>query len=79
VVAARRGSLPEVLGGAGILIDPDDHEGMAGAMRTVLTDGATRRRMAEAGLLRARAYSWDMAARTLYDAYAAALRGRNAA
>ena len=27
VVAANRGSLPEVLGGAGILVDPDDHDG----------------------------------------------------
>ncbi|MEN3340161.1 MAG: hypothetical protein V7647_3837, partial [Acidobacteriota bacterium] len=79
VVAARRGSLPEVLGGAGILIDPDDHEGIASAMRTVLTDAATRRRMTEAGLLRARAYSWDVAARALYEGYAAALPGRNAA
>jgi glycosyltransferase involved in cell wall biosynthesis len=79
VVAARRGSLPEVLGGAGILVDPDDHEGIAGAMRTVLADGAARRRMTDAGLVRARAYSWDVAARALYDAYAAALRGRNAA
>ncbi len=79
VVAARRGSLPEVLGGAGILVDPDDHEGLAGAMRRVLTDPAERRRMTEAGLLRARTYSWDVAARRLHEAYTAALARRSAA
>ena len=60
VVAASRGSLPEVLGGAGILVDPDDHAAMAAAMRTVLRDPAERRRMTAAGLVRARAYSWDV-------------------
>jgi glycosyltransferase involved in cell wall biosynthesis len=79
VVAARRGSLPEVLGGAGILVEPDDLDGMAAAMRTVLTDPAERRRMTTTGLLRARRYSWDVAARCLYDAYAAALARRKVA
>jgi glycosyltransferase involved in cell wall biosynthesis len=79
VVAARRGSLPEVLGGAGILVEPDDHEAMAAAMRSVLASPADRRRMRDAGLLRARSYSWDAAARRLYDAYAAALLRRKSA
>jgi glycosyltransferase involved in cell wall biosynthesis len=79
VIAARRGSLPEVLGGAGILVEPDDCEGMAHAMRRVLEDPAEQRRMREAGLLRARTYSWDAAARRLYDAYAAALARRQSA
>ncbi|MDQ3212182.1 MAG: glycosyltransferase family 4 protein [Acidobacteriota bacterium] len=79
VVAARRGSLPEVLGGAGLLVEPDDHEGMAGAMRTVLSNPAERRRMRDAGLSRARTYSWDVAAARLYEAYAAALARRKPA
>lgn len=79
VVAARRGSLPEVLGGAGLLVEPDDYPAMAAAMRTVLTDPAERRRMRDAGLLRARAYSWDAAARRLYDAYTDALARRRSA
>jgi glycosyltransferase involved in cell wall biosynthesis len=79
VVAASRGSLPEVLGGAGILVDPDDHAGMATAIRTVLRDPVERRRMTDAGLVRARAYSWDVSARRLYGAYTDALLRRNAA
>ncbi|MEO8075947.1 MAG: glycosyltransferase family 1 protein [Acidobacteriota bacterium] len=72
VVASNRGSLPEVVGDAGSLVDPDDHSGLAAAMNRVLEDPAERRRMADAGVLRARSYSWDLAARRLRDAYAAA-------
>jgi glycosyltransferase involved in cell wall biosynthesis len=79
VIASRRGSLPEVLGGAGLLVEPDDHEGMAAAMRTVLADPTARRRMTTTGVARAATYSWEVAARRLYDAYAAALARRTAA
>ena len=79
VVAANRGSLPEVLGGAGILVDPDDHDGLATAIRTVLRDPVARGRMTHAGLARARAYSWEVSARRLYEAYVEALARRTAA
>ena len=73
VIAANRGSLPEVAGTAALLVEPDDEVAMAGAMRTILNDPAERRRLGDAGVLRARAYSWPEAARRLYEAYAAAL------
>jgi glycosyltransferase involved in cell wall biosynthesis len=79
VVASNRGSLPEVLGGSGLLVEPDDYSGMAAAMRTVLEDPAERHRMTAAGLVRARAYSWDASARSLYDVYAAAVARRKVA
>ncbi len=76
VVAARRGSLPEVLGGAGLLAEPDDAEGLASAMRQALQDEGTRARMAAAGRARAATYSWSAAASRLYEAYTAALAAR---
>jgi glycosyltransferase involved in cell wall biosynthesis len=79
VVAANRGSLPEVLGGSGLLVEPDDHAGMAATMRTALEDPAQRRRMAAAGLVRARTYSWDSAARSLYEVYEVAVARRKVA
>jgi glycosyltransferase involved in cell wall biosynthesis len=79
VIASNRGSLPEVLGGAGLLVEPDDHAGLASAMRIVLEDPAQRSRMTAAGLARARAYSWDSAARSLYEVYAAAVARRRVA
>lgn len=79
VIAARRGSLPEVVGDAGLLVDPEDDAAIATAMRTVLNDRAERRRLADAGVLRARSYSWPEAARRLYAAYATALATRQPA
>lgn len=76
VVASRRGSLPEVLGGAGLLVEPDDHVAMAAAMRRVLDEPAERARMVNSGLARAATYRWDVAAGRLHAAYAAAVAER---
>ncbi len=68
VVAARRGALPELIGEAGLLADPDP-AAFATAMATALGDGLLRARMREAGRVRAAAYSWTGSARRVYDAY----------
>jgi glycosyltransferase involved in cell wall biosynthesis len=73
VVAANRGALPEVLGDAGILVDPDDAEAVAAAMRRMLTDEAFAIECARRGLARAREFSWDRAALALHRAYECAL------
>jgi len=62
VVASRRGSVPEVLGGAGLLFDPTEPEDIRMAISRVLTDPSLRDRMKRAGLERARAFSWHTAA-----------------
>ena len=63
VAASRRGSLPEVLGPAAVYFDPLDAVSMASAVLAVLSDGALRERLREAGLQRARTFSWRAAAR----------------
>jgi alpha-1,3-rhamnosyl/mannosyltransferase len=73
VVAARRGALPEVLGDAGILVDPDDPHALADAMHRMLTDEAFAVACAERGLARARTFSWNRAATALHGAYQAAV------
>lgn len=69
VIVSARGSLPELAGEAGLMVGPDDHAGLAAAMRRVLEDAPLRRRMVEGGLQRARLYSWKASARRLLDAY----------
>jgi glycosyltransferase involved in cell wall biosynthesis len=78
VIAADRGAFPEVLGDAGILVDPDDAAAIADAMRRVLTDAPLRRRMADQGVQRAARYTWKASAERLYGAYrsVAGRRGR---
>lgn len=76
VVAARRGSLPEVLGQAGILVDPDDRAAFAAAMCRLLDDGALRREQAAKGVKRASDFNWEASAAQLVGAFRKAIARR---
>jgi glycosyltransferase involved in cell wall biosynthesis len=76
VVAANRGSLPEVLGDAGPLVDPDQPSDIAHAIARVLDDDAFAAACAEKGLARARAFRWDETAHRVYDIYRQAIERR---
>lgn len=58
VVAAARGSLPEIMGAGGLLVDPSDHEGMAEAMGRLLKDSEERQRVIDVGRRRSREFNW---------------------
>jgi glycosyltransferase involved in cell wall biosynthesis len=79
VIGADRGALPEVLGDAGLLVDPDDTSAIADAMRRVLEDSALRRRMADAGVARAAQYTWQSSAQRLYEMYRSVVARKGAA
>jgi glycosyltransferase involved in cell wall biosynthesis len=76
VVASARGSLPEVVGDAGALVDPTDADALAHAIDRAIRDHGWATRVAEAGLVRARRYDWRVSAATLGAAYAAAVERR---
>jgi len=60
VVASHAGSLPEVVGEAGILVDPDDIDSMAQGIESVLSADSTKyNRIVAAGLSQARKFSWE--------------------
>lgn len=69
VVAARRGSLPEVLGDAGMLVDPERPDEIAAAMAHLLDDAAAAARCVARGVARARAFRWDLTAGLVEQAY----------
>jgi glycosyltransferase involved in cell wall biosynthesis len=73
VIASRRGALPEVVGDAGILVDPLDDVAFAAAIDALLADPQRRRAHAEAGAARAREFTWDDSAARLMVAYRTAL------
>jgi glycosyltransferase involved in cell wall biosynthesis len=50
VVAANRASLPEVVGDAGLLIEPDDLDGVADAVTRIIADPALREDPRQRGL-----------------------------
>jgi len=73
VITSNVSSLPEVVGEAGLTVDPMDSEGLAEAMNQVLGDGALRQSMREWGLARAGRFSWAKAARETVGVYRRAL------
>jgi glycosyltransferase involved in cell wall biosynthesis len=77
VIAANRGSLPEVVGDAAILVDPTDEEELAAAIEAVLTQQATAAALSAAGRRRSTAFSWRTSAGVLREAYARASDRRN--
>jgi len=62
VVAADRGSLPEVLGEAGRFFDPSHPETLLQQLREVLSNSELRGEMADSGLARSRGFTWKIAA-----------------
>jgi len=77
VIAGDRGALPEVLAGAGILVDPTDVDALREAMYNLAADGRLRAALRDAGLVRARAFSWRDAAEATLAVYREVL-GRDA-
>lgn len=73
VVAARRGALPEVLGDAGALVDPERPDDIADAIARLLHDPAFASTCATSGIARARAFSWQDTARRVFAAYRQAI------
>ena len=69
VVAADAGSLPEVVGEAGLIVPPRDTAALAGAIAQVLEHRALSREMSEAGRLRAMEFRWDRSAEEHTDVY----------
>ncbi len=69
VVAANAGALPEVLGGAAVMVDPDDVDGWADALGSVLAGGPEVRRLVEAGCARCEVYRPQESARRLLEAW----------
>ena len=78
VVASNRGALPEVVGDAGLLVDPNDSTALAIAMERMLGDTALRNMSITRGVERARSFNWQASARALRDAYQKAVEARAA-
>jgi glycosyltransferase involved in cell wall biosynthesis len=62
VVCSDRTSLPEVVGSAGILVDPEDPDRFGAAMQRVLTSSELRENLRARGLARVKQFGWDQVA-----------------
>ena len=66
VIVGNRTSLPEVVGDAGLTVDPFDVDAIAGAIRKLMNDSTLRATLSQKGHERASAFTWrDTARQTL--------------
>ncbi len=70
VVCSDRTSLPEVVGSAGILANPEDPDRFGGAMQRVLSSAQLREDLRARGLARVKQFSWDQVAVNTSTLYA---------
>jgi glycosyltransferase involved in cell wall biosynthesis len=71
VVGSRTTSIPEVVGDAGLLFDPEDVEDLASALTRVVTDSALRVALVARGRARAAQFSWERTAKETLAVYEA--------
>ena len=73
VIASDATALPEVVGGAGVLVSPDNPDHWHQAMLDVLEGRDERERLSKIGIARAADFTWERSADILEEAYQHAL------
>ena len=69
VITSNSSSLPEVVGKAGLMHDPQDHLALTRSIVEILSDKDSREHFIRAGLEQASRFSWDRAARETQAVY----------
>jgi glycosyltransferase involved in cell wall biosynthesis len=73
VIASNHSALPEVVGDAAVLVDPDSSEALSVALRELTINVDWCRELARRGTARARMFTWEKAVRETWDVYRALL------
>jgi glycosyltransferase involved in cell wall biosynthesis len=73
VITSNTSSLPEVVGDAGIQVDPADNEALSQAMLELLKNDPLRRQLSERSRERARLFSWEACADVTINHYRQAM------
>ena len=69
VISSNAGPLPEVMGDAGVLVDPDDVDGFSGSIVEILSSPALARQLAEKGVEQSKQFSWANTASEILRVY----------
>lgn len=69
VITSNTSSLPEVVGDAGLMIDPTDEDALCQAILNLVNNSSLRAELADKSLERARQFSWARCAEQTVDVY----------
>jgi len=79
VIVSNTSSLPEVVGEAGILVDPIDVDALAAAIARITEDDGERERLAGLAWARSQTFSWERCVAETVEVYRSAVAGVPAA
>jgi len=69
IITSNTSSLPEVVGNAGIMVDPNDIESLSDEMYRVLGDKELMHRMSRDGLKRSKMFTWERTVNKVLETY----------
>jgi len=69
VISSNNSSIPEVVGSAGVLIDPDRSEEIFQSMKMILEDGKMRENLMKEGFQKSMEFDWKKTARAVLDVF----------
>jgi glycosyltransferase involved in cell wall biosynthesis len=69
VIASNSSSLPEVLGDAAVLVNPENVFDIARGMKLILSDDALRQKLIQKGIEQVAKFSWKIAAEKVIETY----------
>lgn len=72
VIVSNMSSLMEIVGDGGLTVDPEDVEAVSFLMHAVVSDAKLSATLRRRAMERAKAFSWDVAARALIEVFAEA-------
>ena len=76
VISSNKGSLPEIIGEAGRFFDPYHVESIIHVLQEVLSNDVLRHDMKQRGLIRAKKFRWEVAARKAVDIFTEVVESR---
>jgi glycosyltransferase involved in cell wall biosynthesis len=69
VLASTASSLPEIVGDAGVLVDPESTDAITEGMMQLLNNESERQRLVALGYERAKQFTWQETARGTLELY----------
>ncbi len=76
VVTSNISAMPEIVGDAGLLVDPRNVDALADAIQRIVTDRALHTALSALGLARSKFFSWERVARETLAVYERAVQTR---
>lgn len=74
VIGSNASAVPEIVGAAGALVDPQDARAMAGALIAACTEDPLHDELSERAVQQAAQFSWEKCARETVEAYESVVR-----